>query len=87
MTRSKMIPVISLPSGTIFAQRTEAGGICYMDDTIGGGCPLVDMTIANPSHLKVILEMHDYIDKNFEKILKFHEKEKHLHHKEVSDLE
>lgn len=76
LVKSKSIPVISLPSGTIYACRTEAGGLFYWDDTIDGtGCYLVDMTLANPSHLRIVLEMHDCIDRNFHKMLRKYERE------------
>jgi len=49
---------------TLFAARTEAGGIAFFDDTCGVEQCIVDFTTVDPIALKLALELWPTLEKN-----------------------
>jgi hypothetical protein len=60
--------VARFPWATLYAKRTEAGGLAYFTDDIGGGQMIVDMTLADIDILRFIVEEHTRIDGIFDKL-------------------
>ena len=56
------VKLAELPDQTIFAQRTEAGGIAYYTNKYGPMSLVVDMTVTDKYTLKIVLELHNHIN-------------------------
>ena len=58
-----MQPVMTRADGTVlYARRTEANGLAFYTDDIGGGAMVVDMTTTRPSDLQWIIENHERLN-------------------------
>ena len=62
MTEYPFIKVAELPNQTIYAKRTDAGGVAYYTDQYGAECLIVDMTTTDEFTLKMILQLHKHLE-------------------------
>lgn len=58
-----MKEVASFPWGTLYARRTEQGGIEYWTDDVGGGQRILDTTTVDLRFIKFIAGNHKDIDR------------------------
>jgi len=67
-----MIPVGNVMGVTIFAKRTEAGGIAFFSDDVGGGQLVVDFTTVDATILKLCIDLHSWVDQEYEDMAKIY---------------
>jgi len=63
-----MKKIFETPHGIIYAKRTSGGGLQYFDDTCGIIASIIDMTVVNRQHLKMILDNHAEIETYFDRL-------------------
>jgi hypothetical protein len=59
----KLVPVAEILGFTLYAARTEAGGVCFYEDSCGIIAELVDMTVADPYMLRLALDLWPMLDR------------------------
>ena len=62
-TKYRMIKVAEVPGASIYAQRNSSGGLSYYTDRGGILSLVVDMTLADPYEVKLILDLDRILKK------------------------
>lgn len=74
MKSNPLIEVGAYLGYKIYAKRTEAGGIAFYDDSVGGGQLVIDFTTVDPLCVKMCLALYERVDNLYDKLTEIEKK-------------